>query len=58
MHKRKIRKSIESFKKLKEKHEEKIRNYEGENYSLKDYWTKELREIEKKIKEKEDELKK
>lgn len=58
MEKKKIEKSIESLEKQKEKHKEKIDTYEGVNYSLIDYWGKEIRRFEEEIEHLKDKLKK
>ena len=51
MDKNKIKKSIESFEKRKKEHEEKLKTYEGKNYSLKEYWEKEIKQFEEMIDE-------
>lgn len=51
---KKIKQSIESLEKQKEKHKEKIEGYKGNNYALLDYWKKEINSFNDKI----DELKK
>ena len=41
--KKKVEKSIESLEKQIEKHKEKVKEYEGKNYALIEYWEKEIR---------------
>ena len=45
--KKKIEKGIESVEKEIEKHKDKIKNYEGKNYTLIEYWGKEIESMEK-----------
>ncbi len=55
--KKKIEKSIDSFEKRIKEHEKKIedyRNTDGKNYTLIEYWEKEIEKF-KKLKEKEQE---
>ena len=56
MDKRKRKKKIESLKKQRDKHAKKIEMYEGKNYSLIDYWKKEIKDFEEEIKEEEKKL--
>lgn len=54
---KKLKKSIESFEKIIKEHEEKIREYEGEEDSpLINYWEKEIKNFKKKKEEREREL--
>jgi len=57
MKSKKVLKSIESLKKQKEKHEEKIRDYEGKNYALIEYWEKEIEKFDDEIVKMEKRLK-
>ena len=57
MDKKKRKKKIESLKKQKEKHLEKIKEYSGKNYALVEYWKKEVEDFEKEISEEENKLK-
>ena len=43
----KIKKGIESIEKQIEKHRDKIKDYEGKNYALLEYWEKEIENMEK-----------
>lgn len=57
--KKKIEKSIESLKKRKNEHKEKIQEYKesgGKNYELVDYWEREMERIEEQIEKEEDKL--
>lgn len=56
--KRKIKKAIESLKKRKEEHEEKIKIYSEKDDTLIDYWKGEIERFEKEILKKEWKLKK
>lgn len=51
VNKKKIKKSIESLDKQIKEHEEKIKDYCGKDYTLLEYWKKEI-EVRKKQKEK------
>lgn len=51
MDKKKIKKAIESLKKRKKEHEEKLKTYDGKNYALKEYWEKEIERFDNKIDE-------
>mgnify|MGYP001578861798 CR=1 FL=1 len=51
MEKKKIKKSIESLKKQKQEHREKIEDYNGKNYALLEYWEKEISSFDNKIEE-------
>ncbi len=51
MEKKKIKKSIESLEKQKEEHRGKINSYDGKNYTLIEYWEKEIRSFDDKINE-------
>ena len=44
--KKKIEKGIESLEKQIEKHKEKVKEYEGKNYALIEYWEKEIQTME------------
>jgi len=57
MDKKKREKKIKSLQKQKEKHVEKRNSYEGKNYALREYWTKEIDRMEKEIAEEKDKLK-
>jgi hypothetical protein len=54
--KKKIKKSIESYGERIREHEDKIKNYSGEEDYLIGYWEKEIEEFKKKKKEKEEKL--
>lgn len=56
MDKKKIIKAIESIKKRKTEHEEKLKIYEGKNYALKEYWKKEIKQFDDQINEFESKL--
>ena len=56
MDKKKRRKKIESLKKQKQKHLEKIKDYEGKDYALIDYWEKEIKNFDEEIREEERKL--
>ena len=56
--KKKIMKAIESFKKCKQEHKDKIENYDGTNYALIEYWEKEIERIDEEIKRMKEKLKK
>ena len=45
--KKKIEKSVETIGKQIEKHKEKIKEYEGKNYALIEYWEGEIEAMEK-----------
>jgi hypothetical protein len=51
MEKKRIKKSIESLKKQKQEHKEKIESYNGKNYALLEYWEKEINSFNNKIEE-------
>ena len=55
--KKKIKKSIESLDKQIREHEQKIRDYNGEDYTLVPYWKKEIEVRKKQKTEKEKKLK-
>lgn len=56
MDKKKREKKIKSLEKQREKHLEKIESYAGKDYSLIDYWKKEINRIEEEIKEEKENL--
>ncbi len=56
MDKKKRKKKIESLKKQKEKHLKKIEMYEGKDYSLIDYWKKEIKDFDEEIEEEKEKL--
>lgn len=56
MNPKKIAKSIGSLEKQKDKHLEKINDYDGKNEFLIDYWKKEIKQFEDKIKELKEKL--
>jgi len=56
--KKKIKKAIESYQKRIEEHEEKIKTYEGRKDYLKEYWEKEIKELERRKAKKQDKLEK
>ena len=58
MDKKKRLKKIQSLKKQKEKHLQKIREYKGPKYTLKPYWEKQITEFERQIQEEEKKRKK
>lgn len=49
---KKVKKAIESLEKQKEKHVEKIKDYDGQKSFLIEYWEKEIKRIEGDIEEK------
>ena len=51
MDKKKRLKKIESLKKQKEKHKEKINSYEGKNPYVIEYWEKEIKRFDDEISE-------
>jgi hypothetical protein len=55
---KKIKQSIESLEKQKEKHLEKIETYDGKNPFLIEYWKKEINSFNYKIKELKERLEK
>ena len=56
--KKKIEKSIESYQKRIEEHLQKVKKYSGKNEFLIDYWNKEIKEFQRKKKEKKNKLNK
>lgn len=56
MDKKKRIKKIESLKEQVKKHQQKIRDYEGNNEFLIDYWGKEISRFKDEIREEEDKL--
>ena len=56
MDKKKRKKKIESLKKQKEKHLKKIEMYKGKNYSLIDYWKKEIKDFDEELEEEKEKL--
>jgi vacuolar-type H+-ATPase subunit I/STV1 len=56
MDKKKRLKKIESLEIQIEKHKEKLKSYEGKNYTLADYWEKEIEQFEEAIEEEKDKL--
>ncbi len=56
--KKKIKKSIESLDKQIKEHEEKIEDYNGKDYTLPEYWEKEIEVRKKQKAEKMKKLKK
>lgn len=56
MDKKKREKKIKGLEKQKEKHLEKLQLYGGKDYSLIDYWKKEINRIEEEIKEEKGKL--
>lgn len=56
MDKNKRLKKIESLKKQKEKHKEKINSYEGKNPHTIEYWEKEIKRFDDEISEETNKL--
>lgn len=56
--KKRIRKSIESYEKQIEIHEDKIKNYDGKDEVVPMYWAKEIKTLERNKKKEEKKLKK
>jgi len=56
MDKKKRLKKIKSLEEQKEKHEKKIKSYEGKNYALLEYWEKEINLVEQEIESEKDKL--
>tara|TARA_Y100000310_G_scaffold150569_2_gene150054 strand:+ start:5250 stop:5426 length:177 start_codon:yes stop_codon:yes gene_type:complete len=56
MDKKKSLKKIKSLEIQKEKHKEKLKSYEGQNYALIEYWEKEIEQFEEEINEEKDKL--
>lgn len=54
--KKKIKKAIESYEKRIREHEEKIRDYSGEENYVIGYWEKEIEEFKRKKLKKESQL--
>ena len=54
--KKKLKKSIESIELQQRKHQNKIENYKGKDYTLIPYWKKEIEQLEKKKGEQIDKL--
>ena len=54
--KKKKRRKIKSLEKQKQEHSDKIRDYEGKNYALIEYWKKEIENIESEIDKEKEEL--
>jgi len=53
---KKIKEKIEALKEQKKLHEEKIRNYDGKDYTIIPYWEKEIESFERQIEEEEEKL--
>lgn len=56
--KKKILKSIESFKKQIEEHKRKVKEYGGKNYALLNYWEKEIKVREEQMEREKEKLEK
>jgi len=56
--KKKIKKAIESLDRQIREHEEKVKAYSGKDYTLSEYWKKEIEVRKKQKAEKERKLKK
>ncbi len=58
MDKKNLLKRIKSLEKTRDKHIEKIKAYEGKNYTTPEYWEKEVKRMEDEIREDKDKLEK
>ena len=58
MKKKHIMKSIESLEKQKQEHKKKIEDYGGKNYTLIEYWEKEIGQFDEEIKKRRRDLEK
>lgn len=54
--KKKKRRKIKSLEKQKQEHIEKIEDYEGKDYTLSEYWEKEVKRIDREIDNEKEEL--
>lgn len=54
--KKKKRKKIKSLEKQKQEHIEKIEDYKGKDYTLPEYWEKEVKRIDREIDNGKEEL--
>ena len=56
--KKRLRKGVATLKETIEKHKQKVRDYQGKNYALIEYWKGEIERLEDEKKDRERKLRK